>query len=526
MKLNKIMQTFQVYRAIFDIILRENVLMNPETIKRSKSISVTINLVMVFMIPIVFSHTAKADDPPFTVKTDLFDQTNTVNLGLEIAAGTETITVFAPSDSTDKFSNGVVLKGFKGMLYCQWQSAAKDEDAQDTWVAYSRSQDGLNWSDPETLAVSIEDGYCSSGGWWVSGDTLAGYVNVWPSSVSPRGGYTCYTASTDGSTWTPMQPVMMANGDTLNGIFEQDPHALPDGRVINAAHFQPGINVCPIYTDDPSGLRGWIKADFTNLSTGSVSREIEPSWYLRSDGIMVMTFRDQNSTYFRLASMSEDRGESWTTPALTNMPDSRSKQSAGNLPDGSAFLVGNPVNNKTRIPLAVTLSKDGKFFNRAYVLRQGGEHIQALRYSGTAKRSGYHYPKTIIWQDYLCVSYATNKEDVEYTRVPLASLEIDTSTTDVRSSLLKNPKSFTLFQNYPNPFNSATLVNYKILKPDIYAFSIYSIKGELVKNIFKKYHNSGNYNLSLNLDNLPSGVYIYRLGSNKIITSKLLLLIK
>lgn len=371
-----------------------------------------------------FTSSIFASDPPFAVKEDLFDQSNSVSLGLTIAprTGTETVTVFQPSTSTDKFSNGVVMAGFKNWIYCQWQSSANDEDAQDTWVAYSRSNDGINWTEPMVLSASIENGYCSSGGWWVNGDTLVAYINVWPSNVSPRGGFTHYITSTDGINWSERKPVMMDNGTEMNAIFEQDPHALPDGRIINAAHFQPGINVCPIYTDDPAGIEGWTKADFSNLSTGSVSREIEPSWFYRNDGAVIMTFRDQNSTFKRLASLSNDRGESYTSAVVTNMPDSRSKQSAGNLPDGTAYMVGNPVDNKTRIPLSITLSKDGKLFDKAYVLREGGNHIQDLRYAGTAKRSGYHYPKSMIWHDYLYVSYATNKEDVEFTRVPLNSI--------------------------------------------------------------------------------------------------------
>jgi hypothetical protein len=37
--------------------------------------------------------------------------------------------------------------------------------------------------------------------------------------------------------------------------------------------------------------------------TGDVSREIEPSWCLRNDDVIVMVFRDQNSTFRRLASV-------------------------------------------------------------------------------------------------------------------------------------------------------------------------------------------------------------------------------
>ena len=361
-----------------------------------------------------------AASPPFTVAPGLFAPSNPATLGLEPAPGAETVTVFHPGDSTDHYSNGVVMIGFKDRLYCQWQSSAQDEDAPNTRVVYSVSTDGRDWSPPVTLAGPLDDGTCTSGGWWVNGDTLVAYINVWPSGLVPRGGYACYRTSTDGVTWSPLQPLRMADGDTLKGIFEQDPHALPDGRIIGAAHFQPGLTVSPIHTDDPSGIRGWVRSDF--VPAGDASNAIEPGWFRQKSGKLAMVFRDQNSTFRKLASVSTDRGETWSLPVLTDMPDSRSKQCAGNLPDGSAYLVGNPVHNKTRIPLVLTLSRDGITFDRACLLRGGGDDLQELRYSGKYKRAGYHYPKSIIWNGYLYVSYATNKEDVEFTRVPVDSL--------------------------------------------------------------------------------------------------------
>jgi hypothetical protein len=220
----------------------------------------------------------------------------------------------------------------------------------------------------------------------------------------------------------------MADGSTLDGIFEQDPHALPGGRIINAAHFQPGLMIAPVYTDDPSGIRGWKKASFTSRSAGgSMTSEIEPSWFLKSDGTIVMVFRDQNSSFLKLASVSTDKGETWTKPVETDMPDSRSKQCAGNLPDGTAYLAGNPVKSKSRIPLAIALSKDGSHFDKAYLLRSGGKDLQAQVYTGKAKSAGFSYPKSTIWKDFLYISYATNKEDAEYTRVPLSSISLNST---------------------------------------------------------------------------------------------------
>lgn len=263
----------------------------------------------------------------------------------------------------------------------------------------------------------------TSGGWWVNGDTLVAYVNVWPTSLTPRGGNAWYATSVDGLKWSSLKALALADGKSMTGVFEQDPHALPDGRIVNAAHFQPGLLAAPVYTDDPSGIRGWKRAKYSTLSTtNNVSREIEPSWFRRSDGTLVMVFRDQTTTYRKLAAISVDKGATWTTASPVEMPDSRAKQSAGNLPEGTAFQVGNPVDGKRRSPLVVTVSRDGSDFNKAWVLRKGGSDLQAQRYTGKAKTLGYNYPKSTIWNGFLWVGYATNKEDVQCTRVPVQAI--------------------------------------------------------------------------------------------------------
>jgi len=89
--------------------------------------------------------------------------------------------------------------------------------------------------------------------------------------------------------------------------------------------------------------------------------------------------------------------------------------------------VNNPSHNKTRIPLVISLSKNGREFNKAYLLRSGGADLQRMRFEGQYKRIGYSYPKAVVWQNALYVAYATNKEDVQVTRVPLDSL-VGTST--------------------------------------------------------------------------------------------------
>jgi hypothetical protein len=387
-----------------------------------------------FLMAAFLSLPMMADDAPFTVVEGLFDAALKETMGLDRAPGAETVTVFAAADGTDHYSNGVVMAAFKGNLYCMWQSSKKDEDAQDTWVAYARSTDGgQTWSAPMVLCPTVSNGYCASGGWLATDDRLIGYINVRTKDIANNGGFTQFVESTDGMTWTTPADVKMADGTTLNGIFEQDPHVLASGRVISAAHFQPGLKLCPVYTDDPTGRTGWKKGTFAYTDNGSQSAELEPSFFVQNDGTLVMVMRDQKGSYRTLAATSKDNGETWTKSVKTNMPDSRAKQCAGNLPDGTVYYCNNPgrvtnsSNTTWRVPLALTLSADGKIFDRSFLLRSGesGDY-PARRYEGKAKTLGYNYPKAMVHDGWLYVSYATNKDDAQYTRVPINNISLNT----------------------------------------------------------------------------------------------------
>lgn len=370
-----------------------------------------------------------AAQSPITAASGLFDSGDANTLGLSKPEGLTTVSVYKPTaTSTYQFVNGVAMAEFKGNLYCMWQTSNTDEDAKETWVAYARSTNGgQTWSEPMVLCPTLDgNGYTSSGGWLATSDMLVGYINVWPTGVNSDGGYTQYVQTTDGETWTSPQDVTMSDGSRLNGIFEQDPHIISTGRIVNAAHFQPGLKVMPIYTDDPTGRTGWHKANFAFTNNGAQSSELEPSLFERpQDHALVMIFRDQGgSSYMRLASVSTDNGETWTKAVKTNYPDSRSKQSAGNLHDGTCFIAGNPTGNKDRKPLTVGLSADGITFDHAWLLRDANDVAAGPRYSGKAKRSGYGYCKSLVAGDYLYVCYSTNKEDVEYSRVPLKNIAL------------------------------------------------------------------------------------------------------
>ena len=380
-------------------------------------------------ILLLCSSFATAQAQMLYIPDGVIDTTKHETVGLKPAKEVKTVTIFKATELSDHYANGVVLSAFKGKLYCMWQSSPKDEDSDDTRVVYSISRDdGNTWSKPMTLAAPSRDYYCTSGGWQVWGDTLIAFIDTWEKGLSPRGGKTCYMTSSDGLKWSKMQPIRMIDGSEMNGVLEQDPYRLPDGRIIGATHFMPGLHVCPVFTDDPRGISGWQKGQFEAEDIGKTSREIEPSQYLQPDGTIVMLFRDQSSSFYKLVSVSKDRGETWTKTTLTSFPDARTKQCAGNLPDGTSFIVSCPVPAKRRWPLVLHLSGDGKKFGQAILLRSGTPgDLPPRRYDGRYKTLGYSYPKAIVHNGKLYVSYSTNKEDVECTIVTIAKPKTTTA---------------------------------------------------------------------------------------------------
>jgi hypothetical protein len=359
---------------------------------------------------------------PFTIKQNLFDSTQPITLGLTKPTDINHIQVFKAISKKAQYNHGAVLFPFKGKLYIQWQSSKQDEDAAETKILFSVSKTGTQWRKAKTLVAARKNAIITNGGWWSDGKTLIAYINVWPTNMEPKGGYVEYISSKDGEHWSKPKRLLSAAGNFVEGVIEQDLKPLASGRILTTVHIQPGLIAKPYYTDDALGISGWTQGEMQNLEhQPGISRELEPSWFLNRQGKITMVFRDQESSFKVLAAESDDNGKTWTKPVITNMPDARAKQSAGNFPDGRAFLVNNPSGSKQRTPLVLTLSQDGYLFDKAYLLKAENE-LPPMKYEGKYKRIGFSYPKSIIWQNRLWVSYAVNKEDIEVTSVALEGL--------------------------------------------------------------------------------------------------------
>lgn len=86
--------------------------------------------------------------------------------------------------------------------------------------------------------------------------------------------------------------------------------------------------------------------------------------------------------------------------------------------------------------------------------------------------------------------------------------------------------AFKLSQNYPNPFNPTTQINYSLNESGPVSLRVYNILGKEVANLVNENQPAGNYEVEFNAENLPSGVYIYRIKFGNRLESKKMMLIK
>ena len=72
-------------------------------------------------------------------------------------------------------------------------------------------------------------------------------------------------------------------------------------------------------------------------------------------------------------------------------------------------------------------------------------------------------------------------------------------------------KEIRLHQNYPNPFNPSTTISFELTAPDFIRLSVYSMLGQPVAVLTEGQHSAGWHSIAFDADQLPSGIYYYRL---------------
>ena len=84
----------------------------------------------------------------------------------------------------------------------------------------------------------------------------------------------------------------------------------------------------------------------------------------------------------------------------------------------------------------------------------------------------------------------------------------------------------TLEQNYPNPFKETTTIDFTLEAPSQVDLEIFSIGGEKICTLVDEKKSPGKYSVPFHANNLPSGIYYYRLQTETGTSARKMTLIK
>ncbi|MFZ5979702.1 MAG: T9SS type A sorting domain-containing protein [Candidatus Zixiibacteriota bacterium] len=93
------------------------------------------------------------------------------------------------------------------------------------------------------------------------------------------------------------------------------------------------------------------------------------------------------------------------------------------------------------------------------------------------------------------------------------------------------PTAYSLAQNYPNPFNPETRIEFSIPNNSDIKLTIFNMLGQNVKVLLEESRSAGTHTVSWdgtdqNGENVASGIYLYRLETEKFTTTKKMLLLR
>jgi uncharacterized Ntn-hydrolase superfamily protein len=114
-------------------------------------------------------------------------------------------------------------------------------------------------------------------------------------------------------------------------------------------------------------------------------------------------------------------------------------------------------------------------------------------------------------------------------RDPIDSLQVlynNWLITNIRNLESDVPKNAMLYQNFPNPFNPNTNIKFSLINNAYVTLKVYNSLGKEVSVIVNEILKSGTYEVTFYADNLPSGVYYYRLNAGEFKDTKRMVILK
>jgi photosystem II stability/assembly factor-like uncharacterized protein len=415
----------------------------------------------------------------------------------------------------------IIINIFQFNSFAQWVLV-------NNGLPYWNQASSLDALDSNFAIIATESGLFKTldgGGNWVNIDSthaisdvsVASFNNIWIATIDAK----IYHSPDAGINWTEQfnEPALtnflnyIDMFDSSNGIAMGDAtnYQTP---VIILKTTDGGNNWIPVNNSNVGSHSGdyWRRIDFLNMETGYFFI----SGYNSSVDLMKTTtggsewFRTNlNRSVGTIKFYDENYGivhVKYPTVQLALTTDGGNSYRFYDSPDGNISLqdIEFIPGSKEKIWHA---GHDNLFFSsdsgKTWVLQEIVDNLECIDMKITDESSGW-----LLCRDGRI--YHSKKAD------QVVSVE------DLNNRDLK----FELYTNYPNPFNSSTNIKYSVPKQMRITVKVYDILGSEILTLEDSHKSAGLYQLTLNADNFPSGIYFYQMRAEEFVSTKKMMLLK
>lgn len=311
-----------------------------------------------------------------------------------------------------------------GKFWCIWSDGPQVEDWPTQEIKYATSKDGLRWSKAQSVTGTPKEPYAfiARGLWVREGKLLAlaaHYRGKGAFGANKELELWAYHWNADESKWEFLSKV---RENTINNF---PPQKLPTGDWILTSR-DARFNVS-ILVGGKTSLDSWRAFPVVKVGEVKGFRPDEPIFWQMPDKSLNALFRDNGGSQRLYHAKSRDFGETWSTPKITNFPNSSSKIFSTETSRGYRVMVSNSHPKLGRRQLHLSISKDHKNFTRLAVLDipaptapTGFESIWKKFSYGIAS---LQYPHVIEHEGYLFIAFSRCKLQTEIFRVSLDDVD-------------------------------------------------------------------------------------------------------
>ncbi len=105
-------------------------------------------------------------------------------------------------------------------------------------------------------------------------------------------------------------------------------------------------------------------------------------------------------------------------------------------------------------------------------------------------------------------------------------ISFHTIISDINKIGANAPNKYDLFQNYPNPFNPITNIKFQIPQTKFLSLKVYDALGKEVRTLIEQELKPGFYETKFDAAGLASGIYFYKLVTDKFTDVKKMIVVK